>query len=112
MKSVDHSVREPLERHVTAIQVRYAGRRTGPPVPGVSPETGGLLSQFSLRAAKESSLVCPFVPIAPTRVSTTCEPVYKALPGWEETLDEVAEVSELPSGARAYIEFVEEQLGV
>jgi adenylosuccinate synthase len=41
-----------------------------------------------------------------------CEPVYKALPGWEETLDEVAEVSELPSGARAYIEFVEEQLGV
>jgi adenylosuccinate synthase len=57
VKSVDHSVREPLERHVTAI--RFATRVAG-----------------------------------------------------QETLDEVAEVSELPSGARAYIEFVEEQLGV
>ena len=41
-----------------------------------------------------------------------CEPVYETLSGWEETLDEVAEVSELPNAAARYIEFVEEQLGV
>ena len=41
-----------------------------------------------------------------------CEPVYETLPGWGETLDEIAEVSELPDAATRYIEFVEEQLGV
>jgi adenylosuccinate synthase len=41
-----------------------------------------------------------------------CEPVYETLPGWDETLDEVAEVSGLPPAARRYIEFVEEHLGV
>jgi adenylosuccinate synthase len=41
-----------------------------------------------------------------------CEPVYETLPGWGETLDEIAEVSELPDAAARYIEFVEEQLGV
>ena len=41
-----------------------------------------------------------------------CEPVYETLPGWEETLDEVYEVSGLPPAARRYIEFVEEHLGV
>ena len=41
-----------------------------------------------------------------------CEPVYETLPGWGETLDEIAEVSDLPDAAARYIEFVEEQLGV
>src|SRR5207237_9095381 len=40
-----------------------------------------------------------------------CEPIYETLPGWAETLDEVAEVSELPDAAARYIEFVGEQLG-
>jgi adenylosuccinate synthase len=41
-----------------------------------------------------------------------CEPVYETLPGWEESLDDVADVSELPDAAAQYIGFVEQQLGV
>jgi adenylosuccinate synthase len=41
-----------------------------------------------------------------------CEPVYETLRGWEEALDEVAEVSDLPDAARRYIEFVQERLEV
>ena len=41
-----------------------------------------------------------------------CEPVYETLRGWEEALDEVAEVSDLPAAARRYIEFVQERLEV
>jgi adenylosuccinate synthase len=40
------------------------------------------------------------------------EPVYEALPGWEEPLDDVAEVADLPDAARRYVSFVEEQLEV
>ena len=41
-----------------------------------------------------------------------CRPVYETLPGWEEPLDEVESMSELPAAARSYVAFVEEQLGV
>src|SRR5437763_19557 len=41
-----------------------------------------------------------------------CEPIYETLPGWAESLDQVAEVSELPDAAARYIEFVEGELGV
>jgi adenylosuccinate synthase len=41
-----------------------------------------------------------------------CEPVYETLPGWREPLDELTEVTELPSPARAYVELIEERLGV
>ncbi len=40
------------------------------------------------------------------------EPVYETLPGWEESLDEVTEVDELPAAARRYVDFVEERLEV
>ena len=40
------------------------------------------------------------------------EPVYETLPGWEEPLDDVAEVEELPEAARGYVAFVEERLEV
>jgi adenylosuccinate synthase len=39
-------------------------------------------------------------------------PVYETLPGWEEPLDSVADVDELPPAARAYVEFVERELDV
>jgi adenylosuccinate synthase len=39
-------------------------------------------------------------------------PVYETLPGWLEPVDDVATSSELPASARAYVEFVEEELGV
>jgi adenylosuccinate synthase len=41
-----------------------------------------------------------------------CRPVYETLPGWEEPLDDVAELAALPASARRYVEFVERELGV
>ena len=41
-----------------------------------------------------------------------CDPVYETLPGWAESLDQVAELRDLPEAARRYVEFVEEQLDV
>jgi len=36
-----------------------------------------------------------------------CRPVYEMLTGWDEPITE-----ELPGAARAYVDFVEQQLGV
>src|ERR687888_520846 len=33
-----------------------------------------------------------------------CRPVYETLPGWEEPLDDVAELAALPASARRYVE--------
>lgn len=41
-----------------------------------------------------------------------CEPVYETLPGWEEEIGECRHPSELPEAAQAYIDFLEEHLGV
>ena len=41
-----------------------------------------------------------------------CKPVYEALPGWQEPLDDVEDVAGLPDGARRYVEFIEARLGV
>ena len=40
------------------------------------------------------------------------EPVYEVLPGWEESIGEVEELSELPEAARRYVAFVEQELDV
>jgi adenylosuccinate synthase len=40
------------------------------------------------------------------------EPVYEALAGWEEPLDALTECAALPTAARRYVEFVEEELDV
>jgi adenylosuccinate synthase len=39
-------------------------------------------------------------------------PIYAALPGWRGPLDEVSGLRDLPKGARRYIAFVEESLGI
>jgi adenylosuccinate synthase len=39
-------------------------------------------------------------------------PVYEELPGWNCDLSQFTEVHQLPTEARAYIEFLEEQVGV
>ena len=39
-------------------------------------------------------------------------PVYETLAGWAEPLDDVGAVDELPEAARAYVAFVERELGV
>ena len=41
-----------------------------------------------------------------------CEPVYEVLPGWEEELNGLDDVAQLPDRARAYVAFVERELGV
>jgi adenylosuccinate synthase len=41
-----------------------------------------------------------------------CEPVYEVLPGWEEPLDGMDDVSHLPDAARRYVAFVEQALEV
>lgn len=41
-----------------------------------------------------------------------CRPVYETLTGWDEPLDRCESLDALPSGARAYVEFVEAALGV
>ena len=40
------------------------------------------------------------------------EPVYETLAGWEEPLDAVADMGDLPAAAREYVEFVERELEV
>jgi adenylosuccinate synthase len=40
------------------------------------------------------------------------EPVYEVLPGWEEPLDGMDDVSRLPEAARRYVRFVEDELEV
>jgi len=39
-------------------------------------------------------------------------PVYETVPGWSEPLDGCASVEDLPAAARAYVDFVEQELGV
>jgi adenylosuccinate synthase len=41
-----------------------------------------------------------------------CEPVYETLAGWQEPLHELTDPGDLPDAARAYVELIEERLGV
>jgi adenylosuccinate synthase len=41
-----------------------------------------------------------------------CEPVYETVPGWAEEIKGCHGLDEFPEAARAYIRFIEEQLGV
>ena len=41
-----------------------------------------------------------------------CRPVYETLVGWQQPLDDVEDVGDLPDAARRYVEFVEDELGV
>src|SRR5881275_1696321 len=41
-----------------------------------------------------------------------CEPVYETLPGWNEPLDEITELDDLPPAAGAYVDFVQKRLEV
>jgi adenylosuccinate synthase len=41
-----------------------------------------------------------------------CEPIYETLPGWTDTTAGVREASQLPANAKAYLERIQELLGV
>ena len=40
------------------------------------------------------------------------EPVFTSLPGWKEDISKARKRSDLPEGARAYVEFIERTIGV
>ncbi len=40
------------------------------------------------------------------------EPIYETLPGWKSSTEGVTELDALPANARAYVEFISEQIGV
>lgn len=41
-----------------------------------------------------------------------CEPVYEKLPGWQETLSDCRDFSELPKAAQQYVRLTEDELGI
>ncbi len=41
-----------------------------------------------------------------------CEPVYEELAGWKDSTSGKKKLTELPSGARKYIEWIEDRLGI
>ncbi len=47
-----------------------------------------------------------------TDVFAGCEPVYHEMPGWNSDISGATTLAELPVNARAYLEFVQEQVGV
>jgi adenylosuccinate synthase len=51
-----------------------------------------------------------FVADAPTLAR--CEPVYETLPGWREEIGDCRTLDELPPNARAYLQFIEQYVGV
>jgi adenylosuccinate synthase len=64
-------------------------------------------TQYRLR---DGTLTCDF----PAHQSDFhhARPVYTTMPGWRQPLDGVAELANLPGGARRYVDFIEQELGV
>jgi adenylosuccinate synthase len=45
-------------------------------------------------------------------VNNRVEPVYKDFHGWEQPVDQIKDVSDLPSELSSYVSFIESELGV
>lgn len=43
---------------------------------------------------------------------TDLEPVYEELPGWEEPLNDIRSLGDLPQNCRSYLSYIEDRLGV
>ncbi|MEK7299337.1 MAG: adenylosuccinate synthase [Candidatus Margulisiibacteriota bacterium] len=50
-------------------------------------------------------------PLDPDEFSS-CEPVYDTLPGWKEDISQMTDVRQLPTTAKAYVEYIARQVGV
>ena len=47
-----------------------------------------------------------------TPVLKKCKPIYKTLPGWNCDIRGIRKYEDLPENARAYVEFIEKEIGV
>ena len=45
-------------------------------------------------------------------VYSSCEPVYKTLPGWKVDISQMTDFSELPETAKSYVEYIAAETGV
>ncbi len=45
-------------------------------------------------------------------VGTDTEPIYESLPGWESNITSITEIDEIPAQLKAYIAYLEKNLGV
>lgn len=41
-----------------------------------------------------------------------CKPIYKTLPGWSESIEDIREFEKLPTACQDYVRFIEDSLGV
>lgn len=49
---------------------------------------------------------------ASLKKTVLCKPIYKEMPGWQEDISRARQIDQLPPGARAYIEAIEQITGV
>jgi adenylosuccinate synthase len=95
-----------------AVMVRYAVRVNG--------LTGLAVTLLDVLDALENIQVCVAYDFRGERLEhfpadlemlKECKPIYATLPGWQEDTTEVHNFEDLPSQARAYLAFLEEQVG-
>ncbi|HEX5165120.1 MAG TPA: adenylosuccinate synthase [Thermomicrobiales bacterium] len=96
-----------------AVQARFTARLNG--ISDIA------LTKFDVLDGMESVKICTSYelggePIAapPARISDyeRVRPVYEELPGWDEDTSDAAALSDLPANARAYVQRIEELIGV
>lgn len=95
-----------------AVMVRYAVRVNG--------LTGLAVTLLDVLDALENIQVCVAYDFRGERLEhfptdlemlKECKPIYATLPGWQEDTTKVHNFEDLPSQARAYLAFLEEQVG-
>jgi adenylosuccinate synthase len=96
-----------------AVQARYTARLNG--------VTDVALTKFDVLDGMESVTVCTSYQLdgetigaPPARISDydRVQPVYEELPGWTEDTTDATDLDDLPPNARAYVQRIEELIGV
>ena len=96
-----------------AVAVRYTARLSG--VDALSLMMMDVLAHF------EELKVCVAYELDGKRLETfpahadqlrRCTPIYETIPGWNQPVDDVRQVSDFPSGALDYVKRIEELVGI
>ena len=96
-----------------AVALRYTARLSG--------VTRLALMMMDVLAHFEELKVCVAYELDGKRLETfpshadqlrRCKPIYETIPGWNQPVDEVRQVSDFPSGALAYVQRIEELVGI